>query len=88
MIRARRAQGLGLVDMLMPDEADDPAVMAEALRQLAVRAKPSETAYGRPLDGLLRIGDLVHDYISAREDLAASLLEPSLVERDRRAGEA
>jgi predicted glycosyltransferase len=75
LIRARRAQELGLVDMLMPDEADDPNVMGEALRRLAVRPKPSETAYGRPLDGLLRIGDLVHDYISAREDLASSVVE-------------
>ncbi len=71
LIRARRAQGLGLVDMLMPDEADDPVVMAQALRRLATRPRPSETAYGRPLDGLARIGDLVHDYIAAREVAAA-----------------
>ncbi len=70
LIRARRAAGLGLIDMLMPHEADEPAAMAEALRRLAVRPKPSETAYGRPLDGLVRIGDLVHDYISTREGLA------------------
>ena len=74
LIRARRAQGLGLVDMLMPDEADDPAVMAQALRRLAVRPRPSETAYGRPLDGLLRIGDLVHDYIAAREGQAVAFM--------------
>lgn len=67
LIRAQRAQGLGLVDMLMPHEADDPAIMAGALRRLAIRPKPSETAYGRPLDGLIRIGDLVHDFIAARE---------------------
>ena len=67
LIRARRAAELGLVDMLMPDEADDPSVMARALRRLAARPRPSETTYGRPLDGLLRIADLVHDYIVARE---------------------
>ena len=71
LIRARRAAELGLVDMLMPDEADDPRAMADALRRLAVRPKPSQTAYGRPLDGLARIGDLVHDYIAARETAAA-----------------
>ncbi len=74
LIRARRAQGLGLVDMLMPDDADDPAVMAAALRRLATRLKPSETAYGRPLDGLVRIGDLVHDYIAAREGPLLTIL--------------
>ncbi len=67
LIRARRAQGLGLVDMLLPDEADDPAAMAAALRRLAVRPRPSETVYGRPLDGLDRIADLVHGYVAARE---------------------
>ncbi len=67
LIRARRAAGLGLVDMMLPDEADDPAAMAQALRRLAVRPRPSETAYGRPLDGLQRIGDLVGGYIVARE---------------------
>ena len=70
LIRARRAAHLGLVDMLMPDQADDPAVMARALRRLATRPRPSETAYGRPLDGLQRIGDLVHDYVAARERAA------------------
>ena len=67
LIRARRAQGLGLADMLMPHEADDPGIMAGALRRLATRPKPSETAYGRPLDGLALIGDFVHDYVAARE---------------------
>ncbi len=67
LIRARRAAALGLVDMLMPDEADDPAVMAQALRRLATRPRPSETAYGRPLDGLQCIGDLVQRTIAARE---------------------
>lgn len=67
LIRARRARSLGLVDMLMPGEADDPGAMAVALRRLATRPRPSETAYGRPLDGLSRIGDLVHDYVAARE---------------------
>lgn len=70
LIRARRAAALGLVDMLMPDEADDPRVMAAALRRLWQRPRPSETAYGRPLDGLLTIGDLIHDFIAAREGAA------------------
>ena len=71
LIRARRAERLGLIDMLMPEEADDPAVMARALRALAVRPRPSQTAYGCPLDGLDRIADEVHDIIAAREHAAA-----------------
>jgi predicted glycosyltransferase len=81
LIRARRAQGLGLVDMLMPDEADDPGLMAAALRRLGGRPKPSETAYGRPLDGLLKIGDLVHGYIAERE-------APSVAQLVKSAGDA
>ncbi len=74
LIRARRAAGLGLVDMLMPHQADDPAAMAAALKRLATRPKPSETRYGRPLDGLVRIGDLVRDTMAAREGPSLTLL--------------
>ena len=67
LIRARRAAQLGLVDMILPDEAEDPARLAAALRRLRLRQRPSQTVYGRPLDGLDRIGDLVHGYVAARE---------------------
>ena len=66
LIRARRAAHLGLVDMLLPDEAAEPARMAAALRQLRVRVRPSETIYGRPLDGLDAVCDLVQDAMVAR----------------------
>ena len=74
LIRARRAAELGLVDMILPDEAEDPAKLAAALHRLPGRLKPSQTAYGRPLDGLDRIGDLVHDYVAAREGPQLTLL--------------
>ncbi len=77
LIRARRAEGLGLVDMLLPDHADDPAVMARALRRLATRPRPSQVPYRCGLDGLARIGDLVHGYIVAREGPALTLLSGS-----------
>ncbi len=63
LIRTQRAAGLGLVDMLLPEEAEDPGRMAAALHRLSTRIKPSETAYGRPLDGLVTICDLVQDYM-------------------------
>lgn len=66
LIRTRRAAALGLVEMLLPEEAADPARMAAALRRLVHRPRPSETAYGRPLDGLVTICDLVQDYMIGR----------------------
>ena len=67
LIRARRAAELGLIDMLLPEEAADPGTMAAALRRLAARPRPSQTEYGaRPLDGLATIGDLVQDIMLAR----------------------
>ncbi len=67
LIRAQRAAELGLIDVLLPKEAEDPRRLAQALRRLPRRSRPSETSYGRPLDGLDRIGDLVHTYIAQRE---------------------
>jgi predicted glycosyltransferase len=64
LIRTQRAAGLGLVDMLLPEQAEDPACMAAALHRLSTRIRPSETAYGRPLDGLVTICDLVQDYMT------------------------
>ena len=66
LIRARRAAELGLVDMILPEAASDPAAMAAALHRLPRRPRPSDTAYGRPLDGLGAIGDLVQDLMVAR----------------------
>ncbi|MCW6510587.1 hypothetical protein M8523_21440 [Hyphomicrobiales bacterium BP6-180914] len=73
LIRARRAAELGLIDMLLPEQAADPALMAAALRRLQGRPRPSETFYGRPLDGLLAIGDLVHDIMVSRLAQRASI---------------
>jgi predicted glycosyltransferase len=66
LIRARRAAELGLIDMILPHEAQDPARLAGALHRLASRPRPSETVYGRPLGGLDRIGDLVQGYFASR----------------------
>lgn len=52
LIRARRAAELGLVDMLLPSDAEDPALLAAALRRLPARPKPSEAAGPISLDGL------------------------------------
>ena len=65
-IRTRRAAELGLVDMLLPHEAEDASVMAGALHRLDARAKPSQAAYKPELDGLLRVGDFVERLVGER----------------------
>ncbi|KSV88247.1 glycosyltransferase family protein [Sinorhizobium sp. GL28] len=60
LIRARRAAELGLVEMLLPDEADDPLRLAAALKALPSRAPPSKsTANGLRLEGLVHISEIV-----------------------------
>ena len=80
LIRARRAAELNLVDMMLPTEAADPARMATVLRRLALRVKPSETAYGRRLNGLDAICDLVHDYLAERSG-KPDMFDPTEAER-------
>ncbi|KAF7363092.1 Membrane protein [Mycena venus] len=59
LIRGRRAAELGLVDVLLPDECDDAAFLARALRGLPERRRPSECSYHCLLNGLEVVGDLV-----------------------------
>lgn len=73
LIRARRAFALGLVDMLLPSEANDPARMAAALKALPHRARPSKAGVDIHLDGLEQIGRLARDLLKLRRapDLVA-----------------
>jgi predicted glycosyltransferase len=54
-IRAERAAALGLVRMLDPARAADPAAMAAAIAGLAMQAPPSAAKFDGLLDGLPRI---------------------------------
>jgi predicted glycosyltransferase len=62
LIRARRAAELGLVDMLHPDEAENPQLMAAALRRLATRPLPSAHGAADMLEGLNRVCDLLNEH--------------------------
>jgi predicted glycosyltransferase len=64
LIRARRAADLGIVDMLDPTEAADPAKLAAALRRLDVRPRPSESERAFKLCGLAAICDLVDGWLA------------------------
>ena len=63
LIRAARAAELGIVDMLDPTAADDPRLMARALRLLPMRPTPSALGARIDLNGLETIGAMVGDYI-------------------------
>ncbi|MCY7264595.1 glycosyltransferase, partial [Pseudomonas protegens] len=52
LIRATRASELRLFDMLLPEDAENPAKMAEALKALPNRAPPSVNSQNLKLDGL------------------------------------
>ena len=57
LIRAERAQALGLVTMLADDGVRDPAAMAEALAGLAGAGRPSQVVIPGLLDGHRRIAE-------------------------------
>ena len=52
LIRATRASELGLVDMLLPSQADDAELLANRLRDLADRPKPEAAGADAMLGGL------------------------------------
>jgi predicted glycosyltransferase len=62
-IRAARAAELGLVSMLLPGDATDPMEVADAMRALPSRRRPSKTHIPGLLDGLSAINSLVDQYL-------------------------
>jgi predicted glycosyltransferase len=67
LIRARRAAELGLVDMLLPEEASDPARLATALRNLPNRAPPSQRGTMQSMEGLEQISGIVWNWLEEPE---------------------
>ena len=59
IIRASRAQELGLVSMLTEDKAAQPEAMATAIRQLMQQRRPSQVVVPGLLDGLENVNRLV-----------------------------
>ncbi|MCT6839266.1 MAG: hypothetical protein M3036_16615, partial [Bifidobacteriales bacterium] len=64
-----RASELGLVDMLLPEEAENPQLLAEALKRLPDRAPPSKSGKGEGmrLEGLVHISTIVGDWLDERQ---------------------
>lgn len=75
LIRARRAAELGVIDMLLPAEAEDPARLAQALHQLPQRSPPSKITSKLRLDGLDRITDLVGEWLEPGSEKRLSVIE-------------
>ncbi len=67
LIRARRAAELGLVDMLLPEEAANALRLATALRALPDRARPSQASPRMRLEGPVNISRIVGDWLDKRE---------------------
>ena len=64
LIRARRAAELGIIDMLEPAEAADPARLAVALEAVYKRPRPSKIQTPMKLGGLAAICDLVDGWLA------------------------
>lgn len=73
LIRASRAAGLGLFGMLLPEEAENPDMMAAALRALPHRAPPSANGKGLKLDGLTNISRTVGEWLSPPAEEAVAV---------------
>jgi predicted glycosyltransferase len=72
LIRASRAKELGLLDMLLPEEAENPQRMAEALKALPHRQPPSANSQNLQLDGLQNISRRIAEWLHPSEDITAA----------------
>ena len=75
LIRAKRAAELGLIEMLLPEEADDAVRFAAALKVLPDRDPPSKSNPGLTLLGLGHISEIVEDWIDQRPHHHLSMVE-------------
>ena len=66
LIRTTRAAELGMVDMILPINADDPQKMANALKSMPYRPKPSERDSDFDLDGLTNVSKILGVIFRAR----------------------
>lgn len=70
LVRARRAAELGLAQMVLPEEAQNPRSFAEVLRGLPSRPFPSQVRSNLELDGLNHISRIVGGWLSPATNVA------------------
>jgi predicted glycosyltransferase len=75
LIRARRAAELGLIEMFLPEQADDPLRLAAALKALPRRAPPSMSNPDLRLQGLDHIAEIVEDWLDQRSHHHLAVVE-------------
>jgi predicted glycosyltransferase len=75
LIRARRAAELGLIEMFLPEEAEDALRFAAALKALPDRAPPSKSNPHLTLQGLGHISEIVDDWLDQRYRHHLSVVE-------------
>jgi predicted glycosyltransferase len=66
LLRAQRASELGLIDMLLPEQSADPAIMSETLKRLPSRLPPSKSGSNMHLEGLNQISRTVGQWLDGR----------------------
>jgi len=77
LIRARRAAELGLIDLLLPEEASDAVRLAAKLRVLPNRPRPSQVSPRLGLDGLLNISGIIGGWLDNRSHRHLTIVETS-----------
>jgi predicted glycosyltransferase len=75
LIRARRAAELGLIEMLLPEEAEDASRFAAALNALPGRPRPSQSNPDLRLEGLVNISEIVGDWLDRRTHHHLTIVE-------------
>jgi predicted glycosyltransferase len=75
LIRARRAAELGLIEMLLQEEAEDAVRFAAALKALPERPRPSQSNPDLRLEGLAHISEIVGDWLDQRSRHHLSIVE-------------
>ena len=73
-IRASSADELGLITMMREDGANDPGVMASALRALPRQALPSQVVVPGLLEGLTNIAKLVAPWLRSTDEDSAQVV--------------
>lgn len=73
LIRTKRAAELGMVDILLPVDADNPKEMAKALKALPNRPLPSERGSDFELDGLTNLSEIVGTVFQSRRAMQESI---------------
>lgn len=75
LIRAKRAAELGLIDMLLPEEAADAPRLAAALKVLPDRRRPSQSTPHLSLEGLGNITRIVGGWLEHRQNRQLAVVE-------------